>query len=229
VHTFGTDRLEPGPDGTLTLLCAAPKGWLPRAAAVSYKRAEHPGTAVAWGEEVFEVVTAEHLSDGGTRYSLAKWREDFAIRSLERYDAASEAGRADERRRRERALRKRRLAILLSPLLGHLPGEVQERMEGDFGAPANAMTVVSAFPLFVVGALGLFAFVARVAGGSIAPLPEPSLPLSIYLALESSLRVAIVVTQSRPAGSIPGALTYEIWKRIVPRRPGTAVASGGHP
>jgi hypothetical protein len=184
---------------------------------------------VVWQDVVYEVAAVETRSDGGVAYLLESWRDDLTIRSLERYDAASEAGRAGERSRRERALRKRRLAILLSPILGHLPGEVQERMEGDFGAPANAMTVVSAFPLFVVGALGLFAFVARIAGGSIAPLPEPPLPLALYLALESSLRVAIVVTQSRPAGSIPGALVYEVWKRFKSSRSGTAVASGGHP
>jgi hypothetical protein len=224
---FGTDRLETGAAGRLRLLCAFPKGWRPRLAA-SGRRAEHPGTAVEWQDVVYEVVAVETRPDRGVAYLLEPWRDDLTIRSLERYDAASETGRAGERSRRKQALRKRRLAILLSPLLGHLPGEVLERMEGDFGAPANAMTVISAFPLFVVGTLGLFGFVARVAGGSIAPLPEPSLPLSLYLALESSLRVAIVVTQSRPAGSIPGALAYEVWKRFASSRSGTAVASGGH-
>lgn len=210
---FGTDRLESGPDGTLTIFCAAPKGWRPRTPAIS-RRAEHPGTAVAWGEDVFEVVQVESLPDGETRYSLAPWREDFAIRSLERYDAASEEAREAERRWRKNARRKRLLAIGLSPVLGHLPGTVQESMEREFGAPANLMTVASALPLFVLGVVGLLAGVARIAGGSLAPLPEPSLPLSIYLVLESSLRISLVVTQSRPAGSIPGTVGYEIWKLV---------------
>jgi hypothetical protein len=227
-NPFGTDRLETGPGGSFRLLCRASKGWRPRTSATR-RRAEHPGTAIEWQQEIFEVVAVEPVAEGTIRYSLEPWRDELAIRSLERYDAESEVGRADERRWRESAPRKRRLAILLSPLLGHLPGDVQERMEREFGAPANVMTAVSAFPLFVLGALGLFAFVARIAGGSLAPLPEPSIPLSLYLVGESSLRLVIVVTQSRPAGSIPGALAYEIWKRVAPGRSGTAVASGGRP
>ncbi|HEV8232589.1 MAG TPA: hypothetical protein VGQ75_09595 [Thermoanaerobaculia bacterium] len=211
---FGTDRLEPGPDGNIVLRCAASKGWRPRSSgAAAARRAEHPGTAVAWGEEILEVVAAEPLPDGGMRYSLVPWRDEVAIRSLERYDAASESALAAERRWRADARRKRRLAILLSPLLGHLPGAVQESMEQEFGAPANAMTMASALPLLAIGIVGLFAQFARVAGGSLAPLPEPSLPLSIYLFGESALRLTVVATQSRPAGSIPGSLLYELWRR----------------
>lgn len=225
---FGTDRLEIGPVGSFRLLCSTSKGWRPRAPTTG-RRAEHPGTAIEWQQEIFEVVAADPLAGGAIRYSLEPWRNDFAIRSLERYDAESESARATERRWRAGAPRKRRLAVLFSPLLGHLPGSVQEKMEKDFGAPANAMTVVSAFPLFVLGAFGLFAFVARLAGGSLTPLPEPSLPLSLYLVGESSLRLLVVVSQSRPAGSIPGILLHGIGSRIVARLRGTAVASGGRP
>jgi hypothetical protein len=212
---FGTDRLEPGADGSLTLSCAASKGWRPRASAVS-RRADHPGTAVSWQDEIFEVVSAEPLADGGVRYSLAPWRDDFAIRSLERYDTASEAGRDAERRWRSDSRRRRRLAIVFSPLLGHLPGPVQESMQAEFGAPANAMTAASALPLFAVGAVGLFGQVARIGGGSPAPLPEISFPLSLYLVGESALRLVVVATQSRPAGSLPGAIAYALWRKLAP-------------
>jgi hypothetical protein len=208
---FGTDRLEPGRDRTVVLRCAAAKGWRPRSPGAP-RRAEHPGTAVAWGEAILEVVAAEHLPDGGVRYALAPWKSEVAIRSLERYDAATESARAAERRWRADARRKRRLAIVLSPLLGHLPGAVQESMEQEFGAPANAMTMVSALPLLAVGIVGGLANLARSVGGSLAPLPEPSLPLSIYLFGESALRLAVVATQSRPAGSLPGSLLYELWR-----------------
>src|SRR5687768_11591392 len=183
-NPVGTDRLETGAGGSVALRCACPKGW--RASAPGrFGRAEHPGTAVQWGGELFEVVAAEPLPDGGIRYSLAPWRNDHAVRWLERYDAESEATRAAEREWRSSALRTRRLAMIFSPLLGHLPGPVQEELERESGAPANAMTVISAAPLFVVGILGCFAGIARMAGGSLAPFPEPSLPLSVYLVLES--------------------------------------------
>lgn len=225
---LGTDRLEPLPDGRAVLFCAASKGWRPRASGTAARRAEHPGTAVAWEDEIFEVVAVDFVEAGGIRYELAPWRKELTIRSLERYDASSETDRAAERRWREQAPRKRRLAIALAPLLGHLPGPVQESMEQEFGAPANAMTVASALPLLALGMVGLFAQVVRLAGGSLAPLPEPSLPLSLYLFGESALRLTVVATQSRPAGSIPGTLLYEIWKNIAgrgpSRRPGTPIA-----
>jgi hypothetical protein len=87
-------------------------------------------------------------------------------------------------------------------------------MEQEFGAPANAMTAASALPLLAIGIIGLFAQFARMAGGDLAPLPEPSYSVSLYLFGESALRLAVVATQSRPAGSIPGALLYELWRRV---------------
>jgi hypothetical protein len=91
-------------------------------------------------------------------------------------------------------------------------------MESEFGAPANTMTVVSALPLLVIGVLGVFAAFVRVVGGSPEPLPEPSLPLSLYLLLESYFRLSIVATQSRPAGSLPGLLVYAAWSVLARKR-----------
>jgi hypothetical protein len=153
---FGADRVEPGSGGIAMLSCAASKGWKPRIPA-SGRRSEHPGTAVSWEDEIFEVVAAKPLADGGICYSLAPWRSGIAIRSLERYDAESEAGRVAERHWRSGARRRRRLAIVFSPLLGHLPGPVQESMEREFGAPANTMTAVSALLLLAIGLVGLLA------------------------------------------------------------------------
>ena len=136
------------------------------------------------------------------------------MRSLERYDESSEKERAAEHVWKRSAIRKRRLAILLSPVLGHLPGDVQARMENEFGAPATTMTVVSALPLLAIGLVGMFGVVARLAGGSIAPLPEPSAPLSLYLFGESAMRLVVVATQSRPAGSIAGSLLYEVGRLV---------------
>ena len=72
-------------------------------------------------------------------YRLAPWPENHAIRRLEHYD---EALRGDPRRGAARPGPRRRQAApgsdLLAPLAGLLPGEIQKKMERDFGAPALA-------------------------------------------------------------------------------------------
>ena len=161
---FGSDVAELLPDGSVALTCAASKGWAGRGTR-TVTRAEHPGTAVRWHEAIYEVIDASPLSTGGVRYRLGPWEESHAIRVLEAYDASSEAARSSERVRRRSSVGERRLAILFSPLIGHLPGDVQERLESEIGAPAVAMTIVSALPLFVLGSLGLLSRVLAVFGG----------------------------------------------------------------
>lgn len=214
MRAYGGDRVEEGEGGSVSLTSTSSKGWRGRSPAIASRRSAHPGTAVSWDGALYEVTDARPLASGDVLYSLAPWDEAQAIRTLERYDAPNEEARSRERIGRAAASRRRHAAILLSPLLGHLPGEVQERMEKEFGAPANMMTVMSAAPLFVVGVLGVFGGFARAVGGSPEPLPELPLPLSLYFVLESYLRLSVVATQSRPAGSLPGALVYEIWRRV---------------
>src|SRR5262249_51632212 len=135
------------------------------------------------------------------------------------------------------SVRKRRLAILFSPLLGHLPGAVQDRMESEFGAPAVAMTIASALPLFILGFVSFFfslaaAYGAGYSGAGASGLDNaarsiPSIlpvPLAAYLAAESFIRLGGCFILGRPFGSIPGALLYEAW-RIAMRLPPPATLS----
>ena len=214
MRTYGGDRVEEGEGGRVSLISPSAKGWRGRSPAVPTRRATHPGTAVTWDGSLYEVTEARPLPSGDVHYVLSPWDDANAIRTLERYDAATEEARAREQRGRANAVKKRRAAILLAPLLGHLPGEVQARMESDFGAPATKITVASALPLFVLGILGAFAAFVSAVGGSPEPLPELPLPLSLYLACESYFRLSAVATESRPMGSIPGTLLYEIWRRV---------------
>lgn len=218
MRAYGGDRVEEGDGGRVSLISSSSKGWRGRSPAIASRRSAHPGTAVSWDGALYEVTDVLPLASGDVRYSLAPWDETQAIRTLERYDAPNEEARARERIGRADAVKRRRAAILLSPLLGHLPGNVQERMESEFGAPANTMTVVSALPLLVVGILGAFAGFARAVGGSPEPLPELPLPLSLYLVGESYVRLSIVATQSRPAGSLPGSLLHAAWSALARRR-----------
>lgn len=184
--------------------------------------AEHPGTAVEWAGRLLEVLDAAPSPDGTIRYRLTAWDDRHAIRRLERYDAVNEEIREAARRDRSLDAARRRLAILLAPLAGLLPGDVQRKMERDFGAPAVAMTVASATPLFLVGFLGLFRHLVGVAGGSLA-LPAwlaPSLTIAAYLFLESAVRLGSALAAGEPMGTLPGALVEALWRAL--RRPGDA-------
>jgi hypothetical protein len=188
-------------------VCPLAKSWTARVPR-TLTSAEHPGTAVDWDGALYEVREAEPTADGGMRYALAPWEDRHAVRRAERYDALTEEIRAGERRDRTRDVARRRLAILFSPVLGLLPGETQKKMQRDFAAPALAMTIASALPLFVVGFLGLFESLAGLAGAS-RTLPvwlAPPAPVAVYLFVESALRLASAVAAGEPMGTLAAEL-----------------------
>jgi hypothetical protein len=212
------------------LTCPAPKGWIPRRGR-DHTSSEYPGTAVRWEEGLYEVVEALSQADGTVRYRLEPWADRHIVRAIEAYDEGSDAGRKEVRTGHARSITRRRLAILFSPLLGNLPGAVQDRMESEFGAPAVAMTIASALPLFALGFVSSLFTLAAAYGagysaagasgldnaGSSIPNILP-LPLAAYLAVESFIRLGGCFVLGRPFGSIPGAVVYEAW-RIARRLP----------
>ena len=230
----GTDRVEVS-GAAVWLICASPKGWRARRG-TTHTSSEFPGTAVRWETDLFEVVEAVAHPDGTVRYRMEPWPDRHAVRTIETYDDASETARPLVVASHKRSIVRRRLAILFSPLLGHLPGRVQERMESEFGAPAIAMTIASALPLLALGVVsGLLSF-AGMAGGAFASGDALSaiphlLPLSIalYLVLESGVRLGSAFLQARPIGSVPGTLVYAVY-RALRGGPGVApLSSSGLP
>ena len=150
-------------------------------------------------------------------YRLAPWPEHHAIRRLEHYDEVSEELRAADRRDRSRDEGRRRLALLLSPLAGLLPADIQKKMERDFGAaPALILTIASAVPLFLIGFLGLVAFLIGNAGGTLDTPGwiTPSLPIALYLFGESALRLASAIAGQEPMGSLPVVLAVTVWRSL---------------
>ena len=76
--TYGSDRSRTA-GGKVILQSSYSKGWTARTTKTA-SRGEHPGTAVQWGEETFEVISADVLPAGGVRYVLAPWPDNEAIR-----------------------------------------------------------------------------------------------------------------------------------------------------
>lgn len=206
---FGKDRVEERKDGRVRLSSPRPKGWVPRRPA-GPGVVLHPGTAVQWEDEIWEVLSAEETG-GGVRYELAPWDDQLAIRLLLPYDETSEAERAADRRDVARRRSGAWAAYLLSPLLGLLPGRVQERLELELGIRATALTLASVPIPFTVGTVALLLTLASGFGPALraaGPAFSPALPLLSLLLPESLLRLVVAMAQGVPIGSVLGLPLY---------------------
>lgn len=212
-QAHGSDRSSPGRGETWTLETARTKGWRARRPATRTSP-EHPGTAVEWEGALWEVLSAAPAG-AGVRYTLAPWEDRHTIRLLEKYDADAEARRVRDRADQSFRDRRRRLILLLSPISGHAPAEVQDRWEREYDVSGSLITLVSALPLFVFGFLSAFSLAIRfIAGSVLLPLPEKVLFVGVYLFVESGFRLSVAWSQGQPAGSLAGAIVWEILRRV---------------
>lgn len=203
---IGSDRLEPASEGRLYLFARHAKGWRPRTEK-SRLTPEHPGTAVRWEEQVFEVLDVDSLAAGEIRYTLALWDEQHAIRVVESYDEANETRLQRERESQERDQRHRWALLLLMPLLGLLPASEQEEIENRYAVPATRLTIVSAVPLVLLGSFCLAMMWAAALFGPTS-VPLWLIQLGQYFWIESLVRISISITQGRPIGSVLGWVAF---------------------
>jgi len=207
LRAYGSDRLEPGTQGRIVLRCLHAKGWVVRREKTQTS-AEHPGTAVRWDGEFYEVLAVEAHPAAGLFYTLAPWDEVHAFRVVSDYSEEAEKARDSERRDHIKRSASRSASILLAPLAGLLPGPVQERMEAEFNAPASMLTIISAVPLFFYGAFCTVWLIIMSVAGVPSFLPEWATSLGVYFFVESALRILSAYTQGRPAGSLPVVAVY---------------------
>lgn len=208
---FGTDRIETATHGRVRIVCGQPKSWTPRRPA-SPGMALHPGTAVRWEDDLWEVVSAEE-AEGGVRYELEPWDDRHAIRVLLPYDETSEVEREADGRDQERRRGLRWLSLLLAPLAGLLPGRVQERLETELGLRGTTLTLASIPAPMAVGTYALLMTLASGFGAGIrigGPAVEPLLPLLACFLPESLLRLGVAMGQGRPIGSVLGLPLYPL-------------------
>lgn len=210
----GNDRLDAAPDGTLVLHATRAKGWRGRVAATPTS-AEHPGTAVHWEDDLWEVVSALDLPGGGARYGLRRWDERHATRHVVRYDVESERrlveGRKSDVRRKRGWVR----AFLLSPLYGLLPSAAQHRIEDETAFPAAALTIVSALIGFVFGVVSLVSILSAGMGGP-PIIPFAAAVPGLYILVESGARGAVAIAQGRAVGSILGEAAWTLLGKTTP-------------
>lgn len=221
------------PGGRVRLSCSCPKEWTPRRPA-ERGLALHPGTAVRWEDDLWEVLSAEETAAGACGYELAPWDEQHAIRVLAPYDEASEAARAADRRDAGRRTRARRIVLLLAPVAGLLPGRVQERLETELGLRATTLTLAS---IVAPASVGFFALVLTLAAGfapglqATGPVVSAFLPFLAYFFPESLVRFLVVMAQDRPIGSLPGLPLYVAGRSagLIAPPDGTPASAGSPP
>jgi hypothetical protein len=156
------------------------------------------------------------------QYVLAPWDERHAMRVVETYSEETEAARATEQAASAQRADRHVYLLLAAPLVGSLPGHVQERLEVEYNVPARRLSLASALPLWVVGWISLVLLLAASMGGA-GSLPILVLLFGVYLLAESTARLAVCVLQGRPIGTLFGTLAYEAWRRSKQAAAGGAV------
>jgi hypothetical protein len=207
---FGTDQAEALPAGRIRLRCRQAKAWTPRKPA-EHGMPLHPGTAVRWEDDLWEVVAAGSTPGSGPWYDLAHWDDQHAIRVLLPYDERSESERDADARDVGRRHAAGWLTLLLAPLTGLLPGRIQERLEVELGIRAARLTVASAIIPMAAGTYALLMTLASGLGPGVqleGPALAPLFPVLVYFLPESLLRFGVALAQDRPIGSLLGLPLY---------------------
>jgi len=203
---FHPDRVIPAADGgpiELWVYAVLPKeGWVTHSPG-DLARAEHPGSAIKYGDQVYELLRVEETAEGGYafRYGLRPWDPQYAIRHVVNYTLKTQMEAAAGHQDMTRAQRLRSLILWLFPLAGFAPDPLQREWEKKTGLSMAWVSTGSA--LFGMA----LAFAMRdVAGDS------PFAAVVFYLAMDSFARLFWIAISHRPHGSLLLTLPYLLWQ-----------------
>ena len=224
---FIPDRVVPAAEGdpvALWVYAVLPKsGWVPHSPG-DLARAEHPGSAIKYGDQVYELVRVEDTAEGGYayRYGLRPWDPQYAIRHLVNYTLKTQMEAAAAHQDMTRAQGLRSLILWLFPLAGFAPDPWQRQWEKRTGLGMAWVSVGSA----LIGMAVAFAL-RDVSKDSHFEA------VVLYLAMESFARVFWIAISHRPHGSLLLTLPYLLWqgwkrwRSPVPRQEADAVVLTG--
>ena len=223
--TFGADRSRTSGEKVI-LLSAISKGWVARRAKTS-THAEHPGTAVMWEEQCFEVIEASPVASGGVRYVLAPWRDEHTIRTLEQYDAQSETARLQDFEKARRQRRASAASRWSGLLLGHLPEPVQRHLQNELGIVPSRITLASCVPPLVLTGVCVYVAADAMIRQVKSPLPLWIWPVIGLLMFDTLVRFVVVMSQARGVGSFIGTSLYVAYWLVAPHRERLVSPFGG--
>ena len=207
-------------DGTLFVEgAAATLSWSP-------PRGVLPGTAVLFEDALFEVRDVERRGATSARFTLAPWRGSEAARGVFALDAAAVAALAADESDRRAAFARRRWLWPLLPLMALAPRPLQERWAPTYDLPLYAASLLVAAAETMIGAVGVVARFAGVAGGTFLPRGFGWLETwGPALAASGLVRLGLALRTGRPVGHLLGA-----WLWLFLPRPATpAGASAPRP
>jgi hypothetical protein len=203
MRPYGSDRLRVDGD-RLVISSRIPKGWQARIER-TLTSPEHPGTAVLWEDECYEVLQIEPLPIGW-RYTLALWESAHAMRLTDRYDEESEAARVAEHQRRLVRESRRKLASVLALFTGHLPAAMQNHLGSELGILPARLTLISTITDFlIVAGVVLYSVHLRM---TFRIVPLWAFLAVFYFGIQFAARVAIAALQNRPIGTVFGLIAY---------------------
>lgn len=200
----------------IVLLSPISKGWTARVPKQA-THSEHPGTAVLWDEQYFEVVEAG-LTAGGVRYVLMPWRDEHTFRIFVAYDEASEAQRLADHAAASRQRKTSVAASFASIFLGHLPAHVQEKIGNDYGITPSRMTIMSSVPALVLLGTCAWFYVDSRLKQTASPIPIWLWIVAMGLFFDAVIRFQAAMGQNRGMGSLPGAILYTLFWYLTGKR-----------
>lgn len=182
------------------------------------RRGQLPGTAVAWNDELWEV-----MDRGGTpgqaSWRLEPWPDGAVARGV--FALAPDAlGRLVEQHNAEaRRARLRRGVRWALPILGFAPAAIQRRIESELAVRAWRATAASALIEVMTGALGAIQLMSVSSGWWLPGWLHWLAYVGPFLAAEGMARFSLAVATAEPRGSLL-LLPWTLWlerPRLAPR------------
>ncbi len=190
-----------------------------------FRTGAHPGSAVLWDGQCWEV-TDRREGVAGSRWILKPWPDSDTMRDVHRLDAAAVAA-AVASAAADRGHRRRRLAAApIAPLLGFLPGDIQERWRLEWGFPAGVAVAVSSVLELMAGGFGLLQGLLVAFGGEwlLPPWLRWLAVVGPLLLVEGLVRLNRLVFSGEASGTLLLAPIGNTRRRAARRRAERAVA-----
>jgi hypothetical protein len=200
------DQIKAAPDGGLYIFSMQEKpGWRPRAAG-DQTHAPHPGSAIRYQENLYELMAIQPAE--GTpyayRYLLRPWEDRFVVRQVFPYseEIARETGRQLQEQRRQHA--QNTWVTYWFALTGLLPTHLATRWEREWGLPLRRAAWFNMF---------LLAIVAMTVGP--AWEKEHGMDLiaraCLFLQVEQGFRFVWLMSSNNAVGSTLPTIPWLLW------------------